>query len=64
LLYSPQAIRALVELVGETRVMIGTDYPFAIMDADPAARIASLGLPDPVVQQLRWKNAAAWLGRI
>ncbi|RZT36842.1 amidohydrolase family protein [Cupriavidus agavae] len=64
LLYSPQAIRALVELVGDDRVMIGTDYPFAIMDADPAARIASLGLPGDVTERLRWKNAATWLGRI
>ncbi|WP_066733225.1 amidohydrolase family protein [Cupriavidus sp. D384] len=64
LLYSPQAIRALVELVGDHRVMIGTDYPFAIMDPEPAARIASLGLPNAVVEQLRWRNAAAWLGRV
>jgi aminocarboxymuconate-semialdehyde decarboxylase len=42
--------------------MIGTDYPFAIMDADPAARVASLGLSAATLDALRWKNAAAWLG--
>lgn len=64
LLYSPAAIRALVDLVGEHRVMIGTDYPFAIMDPDPAARVASLELSREIEEQLRWGNAEAWLGRI
>ncbi len=62
LLYSATAIQALIETVGENRVMIGTDYPFAIMDADPAARVESLGLSAATLEALRWKNAAAWLG--
>ncbi|MGF7137090.1 aminocarboxymuconate-semialdehyde decarboxylase [Paraburkholderia sp. EB58] len=62
LLYSATAIQALIETVGENRVMIGTDYPFAIMDANPAARVASLGLNHATLEALRWKNAAAWLG--
>jgi aminocarboxymuconate-semialdehyde decarboxylase len=62
LLYSTTAIRALIETVGEDRVMIGTDYPFAIMDPDPAARVAALGLSATVQEALRWKNAATWLG--
>ena len=62
LLYSATAIHALIDTVGEDRVMIGTDYPFAIMDADPAARVASLGLSAATLDALRWKNAAAWLG--
>ncbi|MFM0339949.1 amidohydrolase family protein [Paraburkholderia fungorum] len=62
LLYSATAIHALIDTVGEDRVMTGTDYPFAIMDADPAARVASLGLSAATLEALRWKNAAAWLG--
>ena len=62
LLYSTTAIRALIETVGEDRVMIGTDYPFAIMDPDPAARVAALGLSATGKEALRWKNAATWLG--
>jgi len=62
LLYSATAIRALIETVGEDRLMVGTDYPFAIMDADPVARVTSLGLSDAVQEALRWKNAARWLG--
>lgn len=62
LLYSAVAIRALIDTVGDDRVMIGTDYPFAIMDSDPAGRVNSLALSDRVEEALRWKNAAAWLG--
>jgi aminocarboxymuconate-semialdehyde decarboxylase len=62
LLYSATAIRALIETVGDDRVMIGTDYPFAIMDADPISRVASLGLSDAVQDALRWRNAGRWLG--
>jgi aminocarboxymuconate-semialdehyde decarboxylase len=61
LLYSATAIRALIETVGDDRVMMGTDYPFAIMDTDPVARVASLGLSDAVQDALRWRNAARWL---
>lgn len=33
--------------------MAGSDYPFAIMDRDPALRIAGLGLDDTTLRQLR-----------
>ncbi|WGS55143.1 amidohydrolase (plasmid) [Paraburkholderia sp. D15] len=62
LLYSATAIRSLIDMVGDDRVMVGTDYPFAIMDADPVARVASLGLGEAVEEALRWRNAVAWLG--
>ena len=61
LLYSATAIRSLIETVGEDRLMIGTDYPFAIMDADPAARVSSLDLSEATQEALRWRNAARWL---
>ncbi len=62
LLYSATAIRALIAMVGHDRVMIATDYPFAIMDADPVGRVASLDLETAAAEALRWRNAAAWLG--
>lgn len=62
LLYSATAIRALVETVGSERVMIGTDYPFAIMDTDPAARVDTLGFDSTLREALRRGNALAWLG--
>jgi aminocarboxymuconate-semialdehyde decarboxylase len=62
LLYSGLAIRTLIDTVGGDRVMIGTDYPFAIMDGNPVGRVHSLQLDSTMEEALRWKNAAAWLG--
>jgi aminocarboxymuconate-semialdehyde decarboxylase len=62
LLYDATAIEALVRLAGPTQVMIGTDYPFTIMDQDPVGRIASLGLDEAVRDALRGGNAQRWLG--
>jgi aminocarboxymuconate-semialdehyde decarboxylase len=62
LLYSATAIRALVDTVGEDRVMVGTDYPFAIMDADPVRRVDTLGFTAAQREALLWRNALRWLG--
>ena len=42
--------------------MAGSDYPFAIMDTDPAGSIAALGVDVVTVQALRGGNARRWLG--
>jgi len=62
LLYDAGAIEALVRLAGPTQVMVGTDYPFSIMDREPAARLASLSLDETTLQGLRRDNALRWLG--
>lgn len=40
----------------------GTDYPFAVMDEDPAGRIDELELAPELAHQLRAGNAERWLG--
>lgn len=62
LLYDATAIEALVRLAGPTQVMVGTDYPFAIMDQAPANRVDSLRLEPDVLNGLRRGNALRWLG--
>lgn len=41
---SGPAIRFLVELVGASHVLLGTDYPFRIGDPQPVATVSSLAL--------------------
>ncbi|TCK21827.1 amidohydrolase family protein [Pseudonocardia endophytica] len=41
---SPAAIRFLVEAVGPGRVLLGTDYPFALGDPDPVGAVESVQL--------------------
>ena len=62
LVYDTATLRRLVELFGAGQVMAGSDYPFAIMDPDPAGSIASLGDDTPLRQALRGNNARRWLG--
>jgi aminocarboxymuconate-semialdehyde decarboxylase len=62
LVYDSDAIHHLVRVFGDGQVMVGTDYPFSIMDNDPAGRLDGLDLPADVVQRLRSGNARRWLG--
>jgi aminocarboxymuconate-semialdehyde decarboxylase len=62
LVYDGDAIRHLIKVFGHDQIMIGTDYPFSIMDNDPSTRLNALGLPTDVLQRLRSGNARRWLG--
>lgn len=62
LVYDGPAIDELLRVFGATQVMAGTDYPFAIMDGDPAGRIDALAIDDSTREALRAGNAMRWLG--
>ncbi len=62
LLYDQAAILSLIRMMGPTQVMVGSDYPFAILDKDPAGRAASLDVREDCLQLLRGGNARRWLG--
>ena len=58
--HHPSALRFLVETLGADRVVMGSDYPFAMGPADPVASLADL--PDPVKTQIMGANALSFLG--
>jgi predicted TIM-barrel fold metal-dependent hydrolase len=62
LVYTPSALRHLVEAVGADRVMLGSDYPFDMGVADGVSRIHAAGLPPHEVSRLLSENAAALFG--
>lgn len=62
LVYDGETIHHLVRVFGSGQVMVGTDYPFSIMDGDPAGRLEALGLPEDIARCLRSDNARRWLG--
>jgi aminocarboxymuconate-semialdehyde decarboxylase len=45
LTFSPVALRHLVDLVGADRLMLGSDYPFEMAEADPVG-ITKAGVPE------------------
>lgn len=62
LTYAPRTLQLVVETFGADRVMIGTDYPFAIRDPDPHATVDALALDAATAAALREGNARAFLG--
>lgn len=63
LVYDRKTIQFLLATYGEGQVMAGTDYPFAILDKEPARRIDDLSLDDATTRLLRHDNALRWLAR-
>ncbi len=63
LVYDPQALRYLVERFGSERLMIGTDYPFQILETDPIGRLAEAGFDAELVARLRHDNAQRFLAK-
>jgi aminocarboxymuconate-semialdehyde decarboxylase len=63
LVYTPQGLQHLIDQVGATQVMVGTDYPFDMGSYDPQALIAGVpGLSQQERDQILGGNAARLLG--
>ncbi len=58
--YDAGLLERLVEIVGEDRVVLGSDYP--VGDRDPLAMIETCGLSAEVKDKIIWRNAARVLG--
>ncbi len=64
LTYDADTLRLAMKAFGSNRVMIGTDYPFAICDRDPLASLEALQLSTSEWQDLTQRNAEAFLGLV
>jgi aminocarboxymuconate-semialdehyde decarboxylase len=62
LVYTPQALRHLVEVTGADKVVLGTDYPFDMGVTDPVERAAAANLPAADLTAILSGNAAALFG--
>ncbi len=60
--HDDQALRYLLETVGHSQVMLGTDYPFPLGEQEPGSSIERLGLDDATRAQLFNGTALRWLG--
>jgi aminocarboxymuconate-semialdehyde decarboxylase len=61
--HDARTLRALIEVAGEDRVVLGSDYPFDMGLENPVEAIRSAGLPDDVTRRILGDNAAALLRR-
>jgi aminocarboxymuconate-semialdehyde decarboxylase len=62
LVYTPQALRHLIEAAGSDKVVLGTDYPFDMGVTDPVERATAAGLPASDLTAILSGNAAALFG--
>jgi aminocarboxymuconate-semialdehyde decarboxylase len=62
LTHDPRALQYIIDLVGEDKVMLGTDYPFPLGELSPGETIKALEVSDIVKQKLYFENALQWLG--
>ena len=62
LVFSPRAIRFLVDTFGETQICIGTDYPFALGDFKPLRTLSGADLAEKTVKAITEANAKRFLG--
>jgi aminocarboxymuconate-semialdehyde decarboxylase len=62
LVYDPVTLQRVIDVFGSTQVMVGSDYPFAIMDRQPTAGIEALAFDNATRELLMWRNASRWLG--
>jgi aminocarboxymuconate-semialdehyde decarboxylase len=61
LVFDTRALRYLVEIVGESRVMVGTDYPFAFSEFDPVRAIDRAEFTNELREKLVYANACRFL---
>ena len=59
--FSPVLLRRLVEDVGAGHVMLGTDHPFELRDAEPLDSVAAAGLPRSEARAILWDTASRLL---
>ena len=62
LVHDPDALKFVVKMMGEDKVMLGTDYPFPLGENVPGKLIMESDFNDEIKEKLLSGNALAWLG--
>lgn len=60
--FDPRALKLLVDVMGEDRVMLGSDYPYPLGEQQVGALIRATDLADAARRKLLGANAAAFFG--
>lgn len=60
--HDPVMLRYVLDMVGEDKVTLGSDYPFPLGDLEIGAFIETMGLPETTVQKIFCENSLNWLG--
>ena len=53
----------IIDLIGASKICLGSDYPFPLGEHSPGELIASRNYPIDIKEQLFFRSALTWLGR-
>jgi aminocarboxymuconate-semialdehyde decarboxylase len=62
LVHDTNAFQYLMNIVGENKICLGSDYPFPLGEHKPGELIELLKLEKATEEKLMYKNALEWLG--
>lgn len=60
--HDPTLLRLIIDMIGEDKVTLGSDYPFPLGDLEIGAFIQDAGLPKSTIEKIYGQNTLDWLG--
>lgn len=62
LVHDEKAMQYVIDVMGEDKICLGSDYPFPLGEHHPGKLIESMHFQNDLNEKLLFKNAANWLG--
>ena len=59
--HDPQLLQYILDIVGDERICLGSDYPFPLGDLEIGRFIEKMNLPIETVERIFYKNTLNWL---
>ncbi|GAB1575840.1 amidohydrolase family protein [Bordetella petrii] len=60
--FDARSLRLLVDVMGEDRVLLGSDYPYPLGEQEVGRLVATAGLEDSAVRKIQCDNTLAFFG--
>ncbi|HLG10395.1 MAG TPA: amidohydrolase family protein [Dehalococcoidia bacterium] len=62
LLFDARTIRYLLDIIGESQLLAGTDYPYMKREQPVGRTLSQMGLSQPTLDAITWDNCFRFLG--
>ncbi len=62
LVHDENALQFIIDIMGEDKICLGSDYPFPLGEQHPGKLIESMPFENELKEKLLYKNALDWLG--
>lgn len=64
LVHDNKALEFLIDLIGEDKICVGSDYPFPLGEQVPGDIVEKLKLDKQIIDKINFINAQNWLGQL